>query len=196
MRPPGPNAPRERSPTPTCDSCTRNGRGRRSPWGREEFEEWWRRGAPGRRIQVPGAPAPQPPTHSLPVVPVRPGPWGTLQRRVWSSSRPRSSLRVPSSPSSSCLPGRVPSGHSPVDAYELIALAPLSSVLASAARPCLGPPSLPLAARALRRGSSLSPAQTGSPGRVGHRESFSRTNGGSFRGLGGAGTAKVCRVHL
>lgn len=43
-----------------------------------------------------------------------------------------------------------------------------------------------------RWGSSLSPAQAGSPGRVGCGESFSLTNGGNFRGLGGAGTAKAC----
>lgn len=62
----------------------RRARGRRSPAGRARLEEGWRRawaplgGGSGSWAALPGST-----THTLPVVSVRPGPWGAWKRRTW-----------------------------------------------------------------------------------------------------------------
>lgn len=149
--------------------------------------------------------------------------WGSLAAEGLALPRTRGGRPPPACPRSPlrgrvplifCLPGPVRPGHSPVHACELIALAPFSSgsIPLGLSDPPLPGASLPDSAtrrggteefgRAAESGgggrdSSLLPAQAGSPGRVGPRESFSLTKGGNFRGLGEAGTAKCaeCTFH-
>lgn len=75
-----------RAPTPTCSSArrplmyssTRNGRGRRSSWGRAGREQWSRQGEGRGEFRFLRRVSPTPSARPLPVVSVRPRPWGAL----------------------------------------------------------------------------------------------------------------------